>query len=71
MTDEEVLDKTATRIFSSIREGYQSKGWSQQYLGELVGVKSAQQFNRIIRVNDNTPRAKEVRNRVRDVLGIN
>lgn len=69
MTEEAMLDKVSHDLFNVFRNAYQEKGWTQKYVAELLGI-NPQQFNRAIRGLDNTPKAKEIRNRARDVLGI-
>lgn len=70
MTDEDELDLVTRKIFNKYRDAYQSRGWSQKYLSNLVGDVNVQQFNRAIRATDNTPRAKEIRKRAREILDI-
>ncbi|BDZ30590.1 transcriptional regulator [Lactiplantibacillus sp. WILCCON 0030] len=69
MTEEAMLDSVSRKLFKTFRDAYQDKGWTQKYVAELLDI-NPQQFNRAIRGLDNTPKAKLIREKARDLLGI-
>lgn len=69
MTEEMMLDTVSKKLFKTFRDAYQDKGWTQKYVAELLSI-NPQQFNRAIRGLDNTPKAKIIRAKARDLLGI-